>query len=186
MPELRIPCVGAILTDGGRILLIRRGHEPEKGRWSLPGGRIEPGETDQQALVREVREETGLEVIPGPLAGGVDPPGPRGRGLVIRVSPPPVARCRRRPGRRPGRGGGVGRRPRAAVGRPDQCLTQRGRRLQADAGVSFRLTRSGCYADRLFTRGPSSVRIPFNRLAAGPAIVRVRDRNRMGGFAWLG
>src|SRR5260370_18836090 len=77
MPELRIPCVGAILTDGGRILLIRRGHEPEKGRWSLPGGRIEPGETDQQALVREVREETGLEVIPGPLAGAGGPPGPR-------------------------------------------------------------------------------------------------------------
>jgi 8-oxo-dGTP diphosphatase len=84
MPELRIPCVGAILTDGGKILLIRRGHEPEKGRWSLPGGRIEPGETDQQALVREVREETGLEVIPGPLAGAVDRPGPGGRVLVIR------------------------------------------------------------------------------------------------------
>jgi 8-oxo-dGTP diphosphatase len=84
MPELRIPCVGAILTAGGRILLIRRGHEPEKGRWSLPGGRIEPGETDQQALVREVREETGLEVIPGPLVGAVDRPGPGGRVLVIR------------------------------------------------------------------------------------------------------
>ena len=85
MPEQRIPCVGAILTDGGRILLIRRGHEPEAGRWSIPGGRVEPGETDHQALVREVREETGLEVIPGPLAGAVDRPAPGGRVLVIRA-----------------------------------------------------------------------------------------------------
>lgn len=84
MPELRIPCVGAILTEGGRILLIRRGHEPEAGRWSLPGGRVEPGETDEQALVREVREETGLEVIPGPLTGAVDRPAPGGRVLAIR------------------------------------------------------------------------------------------------------
>lgn len=84
MPELRIPCVGAIITAGGSILLIRRGHEPEAGRWSLPGGRIEPGESDQQALIREVREETGLAVIPGPLIGAVDRPAPDGRVLVIR------------------------------------------------------------------------------------------------------
>lgn len=84
MPEQRIPCIGAIITAGGRILLIRRGHEPEAGRWSLPGGRIEAGETDEQALVREVREETGLEVSPGPLIGAVDRPGPDGRVLVIR------------------------------------------------------------------------------------------------------
>jgi 8-oxo-dGTP diphosphatase len=84
MAELRIPCVGAILTDGERILLIKRGHEPEAGRWSLPGGRIEPGETDQQALVREVLEETGLEVTAGPLVGAVDRPTPGGRVLAIR------------------------------------------------------------------------------------------------------
>ena len=84
MPQLRIPCVGAILTDGEQILLIRRGHAPEAGRWSLPGGRVEPGETDEQALVREVREETGLEVVPGPLVGAVDRPQPDGRVLVIR------------------------------------------------------------------------------------------------------
>jgi 8-oxo-dGTP diphosphatase len=77
--------VGAIITGpGGRLLLIKRGHEPEAGRWSLPGGRIEPGETDQQALVREVREETGLEVAPGRLAGEVERPWPDGRVLVIR------------------------------------------------------------------------------------------------------
>jgi len=85
MPGQRIPCVGAIITGpGGRLLLIRRGKEPEAGRWSLPGGRIEPGETDEQALVREVREETGLQVVPGPLIGAVDRPQPDGRVLVIR------------------------------------------------------------------------------------------------------
>ena len=84
MPEARVPCVGAVITDGGQILLIRRGHEPEAGRWSLPGGRIEAGETDRQALVREVREETGLEVTPGRLIGAVDRPRPDGRVLVIR------------------------------------------------------------------------------------------------------
>ena len=83
MSERRVPCVGAIITGGGRILLIRRGHEPEAGRWSLPGGRIEAGETDQQALVREVREETGLEVAPGRLIGAVDRPAAGGRVLVI-------------------------------------------------------------------------------------------------------
>lgn len=62
--------MGAIITDGaGRLLLIQRGHPPGQGLWSLPGGRKEPGESDAEALVREVREETGLEVSPGPLAG---------------------------------------------------------------------------------------------------------------------
>jgi 8-oxo-dGTP diphosphatase len=81
----RIDCVGAIISDAtGRLLLIKRGHEPEAGRWSLPGGRIEPGESDQQALVREVREETGLQVAAGRLAGTVERPWPGGRVLVIR------------------------------------------------------------------------------------------------------
>lgn len=81
----RIPCVGAIIRDGaGRLLLIKRGHDPEAGKWSLPGGRIEPGETDAQALVREMREETGLTVAPGPLLGAVERPGPDGRIIDIR------------------------------------------------------------------------------------------------------
>jgi 8-oxo-dGTP diphosphatase len=64
--------VGAVIRDDkGRLLLVKRGHEPGAGLWSLPGGRIEPGETDAEALVRELREETGLEVEPGPLLGAV-------------------------------------------------------------------------------------------------------------------
>jgi 8-oxo-dGTP diphosphatase len=70
-----VPCVGAVIKDGtGRLLLIRRGHEPGKGLWSVPGGRIEDGESDTDALVREVREETGLIVAPGRLIGTVRRP----------------------------------------------------------------------------------------------------------------
>jgi 8-oxo-dGTP diphosphatase len=70
-----IPCVGAVIKDDiGRLLLIRRGHEPGKGLWSIPGGRIEDGESDADALVREVREETGLIVAPGRLIGTVRRP----------------------------------------------------------------------------------------------------------------
>jgi 8-oxo-dGTP diphosphatase len=79
MAGRRIPCVGAVIKDGGgRLLLIRRGHEPGAGLWSLPGGRIEPGETDQQAVSREVLEETGLVVNCGRLLGRAELPGPDG------------------------------------------------------------------------------------------------------------
>ncbi len=80
-----IPCVGAVIKDDqGRLLLIKRGHEPGAGLWSLPGGRIEPGETDAEALVREMREETGLDVQAGPLLGSVRRPAPGGNVLDIR------------------------------------------------------------------------------------------------------
>jgi ADP-ribose pyrophosphatase YjhB (NUDIX family) len=56
--------VGAAVVDAGRVLLVRRGHEPLKGHWSLPGGLLELGESLHAGVVREVREETGLEVEP--------------------------------------------------------------------------------------------------------------------------
>ena len=70
-----IPCVGAVATDEqGRLLMIKRGHEPGAGLWSIPGGRIEPGETDAEALVREMLEETSLTVAVGRLLGRVRRP----------------------------------------------------------------------------------------------------------------
>jgi ADP-ribose pyrophosphatase YjhB (NUDIX family) len=54
--------VGAVVVDRGRVLLIRRGTEPLKGQWSLPGGMLELGESLVAGVVREVREETGLAV----------------------------------------------------------------------------------------------------------------------------
>ncbi|MEU5265719.1 NUDIX domain-containing protein [Amycolatopsis sp. NPDC021455] len=67
-----IRCVGGIAFDSrGRLLLIRRRNDPGSGLWSLPGGRVEPGESDAMAVVRELREETGLDVIPGTLIGTV-------------------------------------------------------------------------------------------------------------------
>ncbi len=80
-----IPCVGAVVTDGqGRLLMIKRGHEPGAGLWSIPGGRIEPGETDAEALVREMLEETGLAVEVGSLIGSVQRPGLDGAVIDIR------------------------------------------------------------------------------------------------------
>lgn len=68
-----IACVGGIAHDEtGRLLLVRRRNEPGAGRWSVPGGRVEPGETDVEALVREMAEETGLAVAAGALVGRVE------------------------------------------------------------------------------------------------------------------
>ena len=98
-----IPCVGAVVTDEqGRLLLIKRGHEPGAGLWSIPGGRIEPGETDAEALVREMFEETGLVVEVGPLIGRVQRPGLAGAVITSRTTRPrsPAARCGRATTRR--------------------------------------------------------------------------------------
>jgi mutator protein MutT len=61
-PQTPLVGVGAVVVDEGRVLLVRRGSEPLKGHWTLPGGALEVGETLAQGVVREVREETGLEV----------------------------------------------------------------------------------------------------------------------------
>jgi len=85
VPGSVIGCVGAIIKDDlGRLLLIKRGHAPGAGLWSLPGGRIEPGETDAEALVREIREETGLAVEAGQLIGTVRRPAGDGDVFDIR------------------------------------------------------------------------------------------------------
>ena len=60
--------VGAIVADGDSILLIQRGHAPSAGRWSIPGGRVELGETLPEALRREIQEECGLDVTIGDVA----------------------------------------------------------------------------------------------------------------------
>ena len=56
-----VPAVGVVCLRGDSVLLIRRGTPPRQGEWSLPGGRIEPGERAVEAALRELREETGVE-----------------------------------------------------------------------------------------------------------------------------
>jgi len=56
--------VGGVVIRGGKVLLIQRGKEPLKGRWVIPGGTVELGETLEDAVAREVREETGIVVRP--------------------------------------------------------------------------------------------------------------------------
>ena len=59
--------VGAVIQEGGRILLVQRGKPPAEGRWAVPGGRVEPEETIREAVAREALEDTGLHVEVGEL-----------------------------------------------------------------------------------------------------------------------
>jgi 8-oxo-dGTP diphosphatase len=63
-PDAPLVGVGAVVVDQGRVLLVQRGTEPLRGQWSLPGGLVECGESLSNAVAREVREETGLNVEP--------------------------------------------------------------------------------------------------------------------------
>jgi ADP-ribose pyrophosphatase YjhB (NUDIX family) len=80
-PSRPVVGVGAVVVSDDRVLVVRRAHEPLKGEWSLPGGAVELGESLRTAVVREVREETGLDVDVGPLVEVVDrvQRGPDGR-----------------------------------------------------------------------------------------------------------
>ena len=71
-PEMPLVGVGAVIVHQDRVLLIRRGTEPMKGRWSIPGGLIELGESLHDAVRREIREETSLDVEPVALVELVD------------------------------------------------------------------------------------------------------------------
>ena len=71
-PDQPLVGVGAIIIEGSRVVLVKRGHPPLAGEWSIPGGVLEVGETVREAAVREAREETGLTVEPGDLLGVFD------------------------------------------------------------------------------------------------------------------
>ena len=67
--EIPVCAVGAIVLEKGELLLVRRDREPALGRWSLPGGKVEWGESLQEAVAREVREETGIDIDVEGMAG---------------------------------------------------------------------------------------------------------------------
>ena len=66
-PDRPFVGVGAVIVDGTRVVLVKRGSEPLAGQWSLPGGAVEIGETLAASVVREMVEETGLQVAVGPV-----------------------------------------------------------------------------------------------------------------------
>ena len=71
-PDRPFVGVGAVIVQDGKVLLVKRKYEPLAGQWSLPGGAVEVGETLEACLVREMLEETGLEVRVGPVIEVID------------------------------------------------------------------------------------------------------------------
>ncbi|MGH9183726.1 MAG: NUDIX hydrolase [Acidimicrobiales bacterium] len=90
-------CVGAVVVAADHLLLVRRGHAPDRGIWSIPGGRVAPGETPAEAVVRELAEETGIVGVCGQLLGRVHRGSGRRRFVILDFSvevsgrPVPVA-----------------------------------------------------------------------------------------------
>lgn len=88
-PALTVDCV---IIDGDRVLMIKRGKEPFAGRWALPGGYVNEGESVEEAAARELGEETGLRLVAGPkaadlkLVGVYSAPGRDPRGWVVAVA----------------------------------------------------------------------------------------------------
>jgi len=80
---MRPTTVDALIVEDGRIVLIKRGTDPFKGKWALPGGFVDSGETAEEACGREAKEETGLDVNVGKLLGVFsDPARDPGRGTI--------------------------------------------------------------------------------------------------------
>jgi mutator protein MutT len=71
-PTRPIIAVGVLLLDGDRVLLVQRAKPPAVGRWTVPGGKVELGETLEEAALRELREETGLQATLGPVVEILD------------------------------------------------------------------------------------------------------------------
>ena len=78
--------VDAVWIARGRILLVRRGRAPFRDAWALPGGFVEPGETTEQAVVRELLEETGLTARVRALIGVYSRPGRDPRGPTVTIA----------------------------------------------------------------------------------------------------
>ncbi len=66
-PAYPIPAIGVVVVKEDKVLLVQRGREPARGRWTIPGGVIEVGETIDEAARRELREECAIEIAPGRL-----------------------------------------------------------------------------------------------------------------------